>query len=556
MERRLADNDEINLFLNRILNDVQDFTEQQANHIKKLNEIGAALSSENNLDRLLEMILHQAKTFTNADGGTLYLMTDDEKELKFTVVATDSLNIEMGGTAEPISWPNLPLYREGDKPNREMVAALCALDGELINIPDVYEAEGFNFEGTKKFDAGTGFRSKSMLVIPMKNYEGEVIGVCQLLNRQDPFTKEVIPFSANDERSTLSLASQAAVAITNVKLINDLRHLLEAFIKSIATAIDAKSPYTGGHVRKVAEITMIIANAINNTSSGPYKDIHYSFDQLNEIRIAALMHDVGKITTPEYVVDKATKLETIYDRIETIKTRFEVYKRDLEIECLKQQLQAQKAGDGDEIVRLEEHLNGEFTRLDEAFAFLEGANIGGEFMADEKIERVKQIAQSHITIGGKSHPLLTEDEVENLSIRKGTLTEDERQKINDHAEMSNLMLEALPFPKKLSRVPEIAGGHHEKLNGKGYPRGLSADELTLESRILALADIFEALTASDRPYKDAKTLTEAMRIIGFMVKDYELDGDLVEFFYEHNLHVEYAKKELKAEQLDIKEEES
>jgi len=552
-ENSFSENKEVNDFVHRVLAEVHTFAQKQADHIQKLNEIGAALSAENNLSKLLEMILTEAKNFTNADGGTLYMMTDDERHLKFTVVETDSLGIKMGGTMGDITWPPLALYKEDGSQNREMVAALCGLEGKLINIGDVYTAEGFNFEGTKKFDQGTGYHSKSMLVIPMKNYENEVIGVCQLLNRKDPQTNEVIEFTKDDEKSTTSLASQAAVAITNAKLINDLRNLLESFIKSIASAIDAKSPYTGGHVRKVAEITMMVADALNSVKDGHYADTEYSYDQLNELRIAALMHDVGKITTPEYVVDKSTKLETIYDRINIIKTRFEVLKRDLKIEFLEEKYICEKEHRESEITALEEKYNSKITELDEDMSFLEIANIGGEFMADDKIARVHSIAQKKWFENGVEKPLLSEDEVMNITIRKGTLTDDERHKINDHARMSKEMLDQLPFPKKLRRVPEIAGGHHEKLNGKGYPQGLNAEQLSLESRILALADIFEALTASDRPYKDAKKLSEVAKIIGFMVKDGELDGDLVKFFYEQKLHLLYGQKELKEEQLDSQE---
>ena len=414
MNRRFSRNDDINRLLKTILQEVQEFTEEQLDHIEKLNEIGTALSAENELEKLLEKILVQAKKFTNADAGTLYLTTDDENFLKFTVVQTDSLNIRMGGTEGEITWPALPLYQEDGTENLQMVAAMVALTGKMINIPDVYEAEGFNFEGTRKFDAGTGYRSRSMLVIPMKNYEGEVIGVCQLLNRVDPLTAEVTTFSKEDERAARSLASQAAVAITNTKLINDLRNLLESFIAAIATAIDAKSPYTGGHVRKVAEITMMTADALNRAKEGKYEETHYSFDEMNQLRISALMHDVGKITTPEYVVDKATKLETIFDRIELIKTRYEVLRRDAKIALLEE-------------------------------------NVGGEFMADEKIDRVKAIAGRRWKMNGEERMFLTEEEVDNLSIRKGTLTEPERQIINNHAAMSLKMLDALPFPKKLRR---------------------------------------------------------------------------------------------------------
>ena len=551
MNYDFSKNEEIDALLNSVFTDISGFIHKQDEHIHKMHMIGTALSAENNLDKLLDMILTHAKESTNADGGTLYLMSKDELSLEFSVVQTTSLNIAMGGTKDKITWPPLQLFHEDGSKNLEMVAATCALDGKIINIDDVYETEEFNFEGTKKFDEGTGFRSKSMLVIPMKNYEKEIIGVCQLINRMDDKTGETIPFNDKDVELLSALASQAAVAITNAQLIQDLRLLLESFIKSIASAIDAKSPYTGGHVRKVAEITMIVVNALNETKDGKYADVNYSNDQLNELRIAALMHDVGKITTPEYVVDKSTKLETIYDRIHVIKTRYEVLKRDAEIEFLNAKIDALSNNKVASITDLENEYKEKLQKYDDDLNFLEVNNIGGEFMSDDKIDRLQEISKQTFSQNSKDVAILDEDELLNMGIRKGTLTDDERQIINNHASVSLDMLNALPFPKKLRRVPEIAGGHHEKLNGKGYPLGLTADQLTLESRVLALADIFEALTASDRPYKDAKKLSEAMKIIDFMVKDEELDPDLINFFYEKELHIKYAKQELKEEQLDI-----
>ena len=551
MNYDFSDNTEIDQLLNSVFKDISGFLHKQDEHISKMHEIGTALSAENNLDKLLEMILTHAKESTGADGGTLYLTSKDEKSLHFSVVQTTSLNIAMGGTLGEITWPPLELYHEDGNKNLEMVAAKCALEGKIINIDDVYETQEFNFEGTKKFDAGTGFRSKSMLVIPMKNYENEIIGVCQLINRIDNKTKKTIPFNNKDVEILSALASQAAVAITNTQLIQDLRLLLESFIKSIASAIDAKSPYTGGHVNKVAEITMLIVNELNDTKDGKYKDINYSHDQLNELRIAALMHDIGKITTPEYVVDKSTKLQTIFDRIEIIRTRYEVLKRDAEIEFLHQKMSAFENNKPDIIAELEKVLEDKLSKYNEDLKFLENSNVGGEFMSDDKIQRLEEISKHSFKLKNNEINLINSDELENLSIRKGTLTEDERQVINNHAQVSLDMLNVLPFPKKLHRVPQIAGGHHEKLNGKGYPLGLDASQLSLESRVLALADIFEALTACDRPYKDAKTLSQSMKIIDFMVKDGELDGDLVGFFNDKKLHLKYAKTKLKKEQIDI-----
>lgn len=538
---------------NSILEDVKAYVKFKSEQIAHLNDIGMLLSVETDLEHLLSEIISKSKLFTNADGGTLYIMSEDERELIFKIVETDSLGIHMGLQGEDILWPPVPLYLEDNSENHHMAAAHCALTSEILSFEDVYDVKGFDFEGTRKFDSGTGFRSKSMLVIPMVNGSKEVIGVVQLINARND-NGEVISFTHEDEKLLLSLASQAAVAITNAKMIRDLKELLESFIKSIAFAVDQKSPYTGGHVNKVASISLKIAKALSRATEGKYADVNYTKQEINEIRISALMHDVGKITTPQHVMDKATKLETLYDRIETIKVKFEALKKDMKIEMLQEREKLLLSGaDAKEIQQLEKKLQEQFDMLDNELEFLEHSNIGGEFMRDEDIQHIKNIANNKYVLGGVEHNLLSEDEVYNLCIRKGTLTPEELEVMHDHARVGNEMLATLPFPKHLKHVPSIAGGHHEKLNGKGYPKGLTADELSLESRILALADIFEALSASDRPYKDAKKMSEIMKIIDFMVKDGELDADLVQLFYDEKIHLRYAKQCFKPEQIDIEE---
>ena len=520
--------------------------EIEAASITQLNKIGMALSSEHDLDTLLELILTELKTLTNADAGTLYLKSADEQALEFNVVQTDSLGIHMGGTHEPIEWKPLQLYSEDGSENREMVAVLCALEGKVVVIDDVHSTKAWDFTGTRMFDASTGYRSKSMLVIPMRNHEEEIIGVCQLINRIDPLSGAVVSFTPADREIALSLASQAAVALTNTQLINDLTVLLRSFIQSIATAIDEKSPHTGGHIRKVAKITELMSEAINASDEGVFKDVQYGAQELEELQIAALMHDIGKITTPEHVINKTTKLETIFDRIEIVKMRFELLKKERELAFYK--AKADRDGEGHE--ELEEVFRKELETLDEEMAFLESINIGGEAMQQEHIDRVHMIAKREWSAAGKKAPLLSEDELNNITIAKGTLNDTERHIINDHARISLEMLQQLPFPKKLRRIPEIAGSHHERLDGKGYPMGLSAEELSLEARILAFADIFEALTASDRPYKEAMRMSLVKTIMESMAEQNALDKDIVRFFYENGLHIRYGLQELKPEQLD------
>ncbi|MDI6726058.1 MAG: HD domain-containing phosphohydrolase, partial [Smithellaceae bacterium] len=489
------DNPQISKLLNDVVDSIIAFTEEQLYKIKKLSEIGLALSAEKALDYLLEKIIHEARSFTNADGGTLYILNEDESSLVFAIVQTESLNIRMGGKGSQITWTPVPLFNPDGSHNHANVSAYSALRREVVNISDVYHANNFNFEGTRKFDAQTGFHSKSMLVVPMEDHEGTVIGVLQLLNAREPGTGRVMDFSVDAQILTEALASQAAVAITNNRLISGLENLLESFVKTIATAIDEKSPYTGGHVRRVAELSLNLAQAVNNSSDGPYKDVFFSSEELKELRMAAWLHDMGKITTPEYVVDKATRLQTINDRIELVKARIEIKKRDIEISLLKQQLGGEGGGAPDTGHELR------MGKLKDDLQFIIDVNLGKIKITAEDVGRLREISREEIFLNAEPIPLLTEDELYNLSIPSGTLNEKERDIIRNHAVVTGRMLSQLPFPKKLRNVSRYAASHHEMINGSGYPFGIGGAELGLQSRIIALADVLEALTARDRPYK-------------------------------------------------------
>ena len=573
-----------------------------ASSFQRLIDIGIALSAERDINTLMENILLEAKSLANADGGTLHIRTEDNR-LKFEIMRTDSLNIAMGGTTgKDINFPPLALYdsKSGEE-NHKNVASSAALTGESINIPDAYENEGFDFSGTKKFDEGTGYRSKSFLCVPLKNSQNEVIGVLQLLNAIDPDTNEVIEFGSDIQPLIEALSSQAAVALDNQQLLASQKKLLDSFIELIASAIDAKSPYTGGHCQRVPELTKMLANAACEQKDGPFADFDLTEDEWYELHIAAWLHDCGKVTTPEYVVDKATKLETIYNRIHEIRNRFEIVKRDRVIEHMKKVM----AGGDEETLRAE--LEEELAKLDDDFAFIAESNVGGEFMAPERIERVKEIAnikwtrtlsdrlglsyeeikraerepeptlpvEENLLADKYEHVVYREGleataesenpwgfqldvpehmynlgEVYNLCIARGTLTEEERFKINDHIVQTIIMLEALPFPKHLARVPEMAGGHHEKMDGSGYPKKLNKDDMSVPARIMAIADIFEALTAADRPYKAPKKLSDSVKIMSFIKKDAHIDDELFELFLTSGAYKEYAERFLLPEQLD------
>jgi len=526
---------------------MQNDADDLLKHIKQLVNIGISLSSEKNTEHLLEHILVSAQELTHADAGTLYLLSD-KNELHFEMMRTRSLDIILGGPSHSaVKLKPIPLFDDKGKPNNQTVAAFAALTGEVINIEDAYNARGFDFQGTKDYDNNTGYHSTSFLTLPMKNHDNQIIGVLQLINAIDSETGEVISFSTENQRLAESLASQAAVALTNHQLINDLRILLERFIEVIAGAIDEKSPYTGGHCRRVPKIAMLLAEAVNNTNKGVFANLHFSEQELYELKIAALMHDCGKITTPINIVDKATKLETIFDRINIIETRFALLKREAEITLLQEVMSS--TDEEQEMLRkdYEKLLN----TLDEELDFLRHSNIGGEYMAEDKQQRVKDIARRRYRdTHGEWQPLITEEEIYNLNIAKGTLTNEERDVINYHMQSTINMLEKLPFPSHLKNVPEIAGGHHERMDGKGYPRGLTREQMSVQARIMGIADIFEALTAADRPYKKAMPVSQALKILGNMKLDSHIDPDLFDVFLHEKVYEKYSCDYLTDEQID------
>jgi HD-GYP domain-containing protein (c-di-GMP phosphodiesterase class II) len=528
--------------------------EDLGQRLEQLNAIGASLSAERDINRLLESILAAAKTITRADGGTLYRVTE-ERTLRFEIVRTSSLKYYLGGTTgNPVPFYPIQLYKDG-KPNHSMVAAHAALTGKTVNIPDAYAADGFDFSGTRAFDSKTGYRSQSFLTVPMRNHDHEIIGVLQLINAHDPSSGEVVAFSPSDQRLAESLASQAAVALTNRLLIMQLEQLFESFINLMNSAIDEKSPYTGGHCQRVPVLTMLLAEAVNDTREGPLRDFNMSEKDRYELKIAGLLHDCGKVTTPVHVVDKATKLETIFDRVHLIDTRFEVLKRDAEIDALQKKVSFLQEKKPMEAASVEKRLRERLRALDDDRRFLHTTNIGSERMSDEDIARVKRIAAYRWRdSAGHEADFLTADEVKNLTVRAGTLTDDERKIINHHIVATIKMLEALPWPKHLTKVPEYAGGHHERMDGKGYPKGLTREQMSVQARCMGIADIFEALTAKDRPYKKGKTLSESLEILGRMKLNGHVDPDLFDIFVRRKVYQRYAEMFLDPEQVDAVDE--
>ena len=533
---RLSTDENLNTLLESVVNEVTVYAERLGGQIKKMSDIGRALSGVYDLNALLEMIVDQARSFTNADAGTLYIVEDET--LRFQIVQNDSLKICMGGkTGETIPFPPVELKESN-------VSAFVALKGKSVNIPDVYDTNLFDFTGPKKFDQSTGYRSKSMLVVPMKNHDNDVIGVLQLLNATNPVNNEVIAFSQDYENLSESLASQAAVSITNAKLISNMTELFEAFVKVMATAIDEKSPVTGGHIRRVADLTLTMAEVIHNHDEGAFKDRKFSPDQMYELRIAAYMHDIGKVTSPVEIVEKAKKLQTIFDRIHYIRLRMDYIIQKVKLEGQQKKIELlERKADLAEIKKVELKSEKQIQEMEDIRLFINKCNEPGEFLEDETLDKLKEISlRTYLDNEGQQQPFITEDELLNLSIRRGSITDAERKKMQDHAAVTLKMLKQIPFTKKLKNIPSFAGAHHEFINGKGYPLGLKGDEIPFEGKLMAVTDIAEALTASDRPYKKAMPLETVYRILRSMAKNGELDNDMVELFINEEIYKTYQEK--------------
>lgn len=509
--------------------------------LKELNEIGIALSSESDINRLLELILQKARALSHADNGTLYLLTPDNR-LKFTLIQSTSLKINMGGTTGiPIPMAPVKMYDKQGVPNDKRLVVSAALHKKSINVRNIYETSDFDFTGTKAFDKLKNYRSISVLVVPLKNHENEVLGVLHLVNAHNA-QHEVIPFSKDIQHFVESLASQAAIALDKQRLINEQKALLDGMIKMVALAIDAKSPHTSNHCQAIPVLTEMLAKAACKQSDGYFKHFNLNDDEWYELKVASWLHDCGKLTTPLSILDKSTKLQMVYDGIDHIKTRMELLARDAEISYLKGK------------ITRKEYKN-TLARYKQDIRFLKALNKGSEDVSDEKIAYLQDIAgyQYKSQLSNHTTPLsfLTKQELMNLSIRRGTLNAEERRIINNHMQVTIDMLNSLPLPKHLRRVPEYAGGHHEKMDGSGFPKGLTRDEMSIPARMMAIADIFEALTSHDRPYKKPKTLSETLAIMEKMKQNQHIDPDIFDLFIKEKIYLKYAKKFLKKSQIDV-----
>ena len=556
------------------VNDLTVIMDSMKRTIRRFLDISMAVAAENDFDKLLPRLLNETLPAADADAGILYL-TDGDRLLPAAALHADATPLPAGASSiDPRAAG--PLLGNALSAGTARAARLTDADVRALGLERILDSTG----------------TTDAIAVPLLNRQHNLVGAMLLLRRDDTDPARLSFVAA--------LSGSVAVSLESKELIKAQKMLFEAFIQLIAGAIDAKSPYTGGHCARVPELTKMLAHAACAETSGPFKDFQLDAEEWEAVHVAAWLHDCGKVTTPEYVVDKATKLETLYDRIHEVRMRFEVLKRDAEIACLK------AIATGKPEVEARAELARKLAGLDDDFAFVAGCNEGGEFMAPEKLERLKEIAARTWTRTlddriGISHeekerkartptpdlpvvePLLADrpehlferaardrmpadnkwgfrmdvpealynkGELYNLGVARGTLSEEERYKINEHIVQTLIMLSQLPFPKHLRNVPEIAAGHHEKMDGTGYPRRLVRNEMSPVARMMAIADIFEALTAVDRPYKKGKTLSEAIKIMSFMKKDQHIDPELFDLFLRSGVYREYAERFMKPEQID------
>ncbi|HOW51354.1 MAG TPA: HD domain-containing phosphohydrolase [bacterium] len=491
--------------------DYRQMSTQFKYQLDTLVKIGVSLSAENNLNRLLDMIVFQARQLTRADGGTLYLLADGR--LRFTIIQNSTLGIHRGGeSGHRIDLESVELKKDN-------VCAYAAILGKTVTIADVYESKEFDFSGPRKYDAITGYRSQSMLVVPMKNHLGAVTGVLQLVNAMEQGTREVTPFDEGSVALVEAMASMAAVAIEKTKLLEDTRALFNSVIEVLGVAMDAKSHYTGNHIQKVAKLNIEIAKAIHDDTE-VFPDIRFTENELEEIRLAGWLHDIGKVTTPEWVMDKDTKLKVVLDRIHLIEERFTRAAEEL--------VKAGKSADAE--------------RLMADLQFIRDKNRPVEDMRDDDIRRLREIAGRRLPVAGHETRMLSDDELRNLVIRRGSLTEEEIEKVKEHAVWTTRMLEKLSFPDHLKNVALYAVQHHEKLNGQGYPTGVGADKIPFQSRILAIADLYEALSARDRPYKERMPYEQTIGILRRQAENGDIDGKILEFLVDKDVFRRFEEK--------------
>ncbi len=518
---------------------------KSAKILRELNEIAISLSSQNNVDIILKIIIERALQVSNASKGILYLVTNDNK-LEYALVATKHEIKKCNSKKNPTDFIKpIEIFKSDKQPNLTSLAVNVFITKESINLQNLYQKDNEFLSYDRNFDKkyNATEKVKSTLAIPLKNNKNNLVGVLHLFNAKSPRDR-ITNFSKDIQYIIESLASLAAVAIEKQHLIQEQKRLLDGIIKMIALAIDAKSSHTGKHCQAIPVIVEMMAKAANKQNEGYFKDFKLTPDEMYELKVASWLHDCGKLTTPLSILDKSTKLQMVYDGIEHIKTRAEILARDYEIDYIKEKITKKEYRE-------------KISQLKNDLRFLTALNKGSEYISDERIARLNEIAGYQYINKLKNskdklkQDFLNKEELYNLNIRKGTLNPKEREIINNHMQVTIDMLESLPLPKHLQRVPEYAGGHHEKMDGTGFPKGLKRQQMSIPARIMAIADIFEALTSHDRPYKKVNTLSETLAIMKKMQENNHIDPDIFELFVKEKIYLKYGQKFLSKKQLDM-----
>jgi HD-GYP domain-containing protein (c-di-GMP phosphodiesterase class II) len=524
----------------RVIEQLDDALVRKSQELHELNKIGVALSAQRDIDKLLDLILLKCREITAADAGSLYLVERGKDEQN---AADDSLSFQLSqnsSVAIPFEKAKMPL-------SEVSIAGYAALSGQLVNVADAYHLPaGSPFKISRSFDERSGYRTKSMLVVPMRDHQDKVIGVIQLINKKRDWktvlqpvslTEEaVIPFTSVDEELVTSLASQAAVAFENAKLIQDIKSLLDSFVRASVTAIESRDPTTSGHSDRVATLTVALAEKIDGVEQGPFREIAFTRDQLQEIRYASLLHDFGKVGVREKVLIKGKKLYV--GEMLLVRQRFAYIKRTLEAEHFRAKVEQLQGGNTtpELLSEMDRSYDAQREEIDGLLRMIAQAN-EPSILEEESFRALMDLTSRAFTdMEGNRQPFLTPNELSALSIRRGSLSEKERREIESHVTHTFRFLSEIPWTGEYRRVPEIAYAHHEKMDGTGYPRRLKAAEIPIQSRMMTISDIFDALVAWDRPYKKAVPVEKALDILRQESGMGKLDRPLLDVFIDAKVY--------------------
>ncbi len=523
-----------NVVLKQAVKQHEEQARRQHRQFEELNRIGTALSAERDIGKLQEFILTTMRQLTNADGASLWLKSVGDDGLPKLFLAS-SQNNSIDNTYQAFKVPV----------DEKSVVGYTVTVGTSQIYDDAYHPPPGKPQGGKGFDAQFGYRTKSMLTVPMRNYNNEVVGAVQLINAKrkfetrltvDSVESEVVSFRPEDLEMIESIASQAAVALDNKNLLDSIQNLFDGFVQASVTAIEQRDPSTAGHSGRVEKLTTGLAGAVTKIDVGKYKDTYLSDDQLKELRYACLLHDFGKVGVREHILVKAKKL--MPGQLEVIQARFEFVERSVQVKYATEKLEAMRAGHGDAnaLAEIDRRLAAELAQLN---LWIQGIVAANEptVLPEDKASMLESLSnQTYYDMAGNSHPMLDPQEFRFLSIQKGTLDHQERLEMEAHVTHSFHFLTKIPWTPLMRHIPEIAYGHHEKLDGTGYPRGLTAEQIPLQARMMTISDIYDALTAQDRPYKRAVPLATALDILHAEAGQGKLDKDLLDVFVTNRVY--------------------